>query len=191
MAFPSCCKHKNHTRKEGYGDVFNTGLDAVFEVMGRNQPQMRLQLCFNPMRLNWKLIKADTKPCQEPPDSLLEFAVQLLTEQNFHLVTLQWSYEQESKHRVQMAGCRVRKDSVKFVDMLVTVSPEFSQAHEAEMKEYFTRAYEFLKERIGADNIISTVMHMDKKAPCLHPCFVPLTRDGRLSAKEISAIRTP
>lgn len=107
------------------------------------------------------------------------------TAQNFHLVTPRWSYEQEIKHRIRMAGCRVRKDSVKFVDTLVTVSPEFVQAHEAEMKEYFTRAFEFLKDRIGEDNIISAVVHMDEKTPHLHLCFVPLTRDGRLSAKEI------
>ena len=107
------------------------------------------------------------------------------TVQNFHLVTPHWSYEQEIKHRIRMAGCRVRKDSVKFVDTLVTVSPEFAQAYEAEMKEYFTRAFEFLKERIGEDNIISAVVHMDEKTPHLHLCFVPLTRDGRLSAKEI------
>lgn len=107
------------------------------------------------------------------------------TAQNFHLVTPRWSYEQEIKHRIQMAGCRVRKDSVKFVDTLVTVSPEFVQAHEAEMKEYFTRAFEFLKDRIGEDNIISAVVHMDEKTPHLHLCFVPLTKDGRLSAKEI------
>ena len=106
------------------------------------------------------------------------------TEQNFHLVTPRWSYEQEIKHRIQMAGCRVRKDSVKFVDTLVTVSPEFAQAHEAEMREYFTRAFEFLKERVGEGNIISAVVHMDEKTPHLHLCFVPLTKDGRLSAKE-------
>ena len=107
------------------------------------------------------------------------------TEQNFHLVTPHWSYEQEIRHRIQMADCRVRKDSVKFVDTLVTVSPEFAQAHEAEMREYFTRAFEFLKERVGEGNIISAVVHMDEKTPHLHLCFVPLTRDGRLSAKEI------
>ena len=107
------------------------------------------------------------------------------TAQNFHLVTPRWSYEQEIKHRIRMAGCRVRKDSVKFVDTLVTVSPEFAQTHEAEMKEYFTQAFAFLKERVGEDNIISAVVHMDEKTPHLHLCFVPLTKDGRLSAKEI------
>lgn len=108
-----------------------------------------------------------------------------LTVQNYHLVTPHWSYEQEIRHRLRMAGCRVRKDSVKFVDTLVTVSPEFAKAHEAEMPEYFNRAFEFLKERIGEENIISAVVHMDEKTPHLHLCFVPLTKDGRLSAKEI------
>lgn len=37
----------------------------------------------------------------------------------------------------------------------------------------------------AALNIISAVVHMDEKTPHLHLCFVPLTRDGRLSAKEI------
>lgn len=105
--------------------------------------------------------------------------------QNYHLVTPRWSYEQEIKHRIQMAGCRVRRDSVKFVDTLVTVSPEFAKAHEAEMPEYFNRAFDFLKERVGEENIFSAVVHMDEKTPHMHLCFVPLTKDGRLSAKEI------
>ena len=107
------------------------------------------------------------------------------TARNYHLVTPHWSYEQEIKYRIQTAGCRVRKDSVKFVDTLVTASPEFAQAHEAEMPEYFNRAFDFLKERVGEENIISAVVHMDEKTPHLHLCFVPLTRDKRLSAKEV------
>ena len=108
-----------------------------------------------------------------------------LTVQNYHLVTPHWSYEQEIRHRLRMAGCRVRKDSVKFVDTLVTVSPGFAKAHDAEMPEYFNRAFDFLKERVGEENIISAVVHMDEKTPHLHLCFVPLTKDKRLSAKEI------
>ena len=107
------------------------------------------------------------------------------TAQNFHLVTPRWSYEQEIKHRIQTAGCRVRRDGVKCVDTLVTVSPEFAKAHEAEMPEYFRRAFDFLKERVGEENIISAVVHMDETTPHLHLCFVPLTKDKRLSAKDI------
>ena len=107
------------------------------------------------------------------------------TKQNYHLVTPRWSYEQEIKHRIRMAGCRVRKDSVKFVDTRVPISPGFAQAHGAEMPEYFKRAFNFLKERGGEENIISAVVHMDEKTPHMHLCFVPLTKDNRLSAKEI------
>lgn len=105
--------------------------------------------------------------------------------QNYHLVTPRWSYEQEIKHRIRMAGCKVRRDSVKFVETLITTSPEFAKAHESEMPEYFERALGFLKERVGEENIFSAVVHMDEKTPHLHLCFVPLTKDNRLSAKEI------
>ena len=79
----------------------------------------------------------------------------------------------------------MRRDSVKFVETLITTSPEFAKAHESEMPEYFERALGFLKERVGEENIFSAVVHMDEKTPHLHLCFVPLTKDNRLSAKEI------
>ena len=107
------------------------------------------------------------------------------TVQNYHLIAPRWSYGQEIRHRIRMAGCRVRRDSVKFVETLITTSPEFAKAHESEMPEYFERALGFLKERVGEENIFSAVVHMDEKTPHLHLCFVPLTKDNRLSAKEI------
>ena len=107
------------------------------------------------------------------------------TVQNYHLIAPRWSYGQEIRHRIGMAGCRVRRDSVKFVETLITTSPEFAKAHESEMPEYFERALGFLKERVGEENIFSAVVHMDEKTPHMHLCFVPLTKDKRLSAKEI------
>ena len=107
------------------------------------------------------------------------------TVQNYHLIAPRWSYGQEIRHRIGMAGCRVRRDSVKFVETLITTSPEFAKAHESEMPEYFERALGFLKERVGEENIFSAVVHMDERTPHMHLCFVPLTKDKRLSAKEI------
>ena len=107
------------------------------------------------------------------------------TVQNEHLIAPRWSYGQEIRHRIGMAGCRVRRDSVKFVETLITTSPEFAKAHESEMPEYFERALGFLKERVGEENIFSAVVHMDEKTPHMHLCFVPLMKDKRLSAKEI------
>ena len=43
----------------------------------------------------------------------------------------------------------------------------------------------FFEKKIGRENIISAVVHMDEKTPHLHMTFVPITEDGRLCAKEI------
>ena len=43
----------------------------------------------------------------------------------------------------------------------------------------------FLEKQQDSKTFISAVVHMDEKTPHLHLCFVPLTADGRLSAKGI------
>ena len=42
-----------------------------------------------------------------------------------------------------------------------------------------------MKSKIRPDMIFSAVVHLDEKTPHLHLCFVPLTTDNRLTAKEI------
>ncbi|MBQ3077936.1 MAG: plasmid recombination protein, partial [Clostridia bacterium] len=50
-------------------------------------------------------------------------------------------------------------------------------------------ALEFLKREVGERNIFSAVVHMDERNPHMHLCFVPLTEDNRLSAKEVIGSR--
>lgn len=72
------------------------------------------------------------------------------------------------------------------MDTLITASPEFFKGKKrTEVEDYFKRATEFLCKRIGKQNIISAVVHMDERTPHLHLTFVPLTGDNRLSAKDI------
>lgn len=106
---------------------------------------------------------------------------------NYHLVPPpRYTYKKEINRMVKEAGCKVRRDSVMMVETLITASPEFMNSlPPEEQKEYFTRALEFLSERVGKQNILSAVVHMDEKTPHMHLSFVPLTEDGRLSAKEI------
>lgn len=105
---------------------------------------------------------------------------------NFHLVQPQGRYRAEADRQITAANCRVRKDSVRVVEALVTASPEFFKGKSrSEIKAYFEYALEFLKSKQDARTFISAVVHMDEKTPHLHLCFVPLTSDGRLSAKEI------
>ena len=105
---------------------------------------------------------------------------------NFHLVQPQGRYREEADRMIAAAHCRVRKDSVRVVEALVTASPEFfKDKTNREIKAYFEYALEFLKGKQNTQTFISAVVHMDEKTPHLHLCFVPLTADGRLSAKEI------
>ena len=105
---------------------------------------------------------------------------------NLHLVQPQGRYREEADRMIAAAHCRVRKDSVRVVEALVTASPEFfKDKTNRESKAYFEYALEFLKSKQSTQTFISAVVHMDEKTPHLHLCFVPLTADGRLSAKEI------
>ena len=105
---------------------------------------------------------------------------------NFHLVAPERKYRAEAEKQIAAAGCRTRSDSVRVVEVLVTASPEFFKGKKkAEIKAYFTVALDFIQKRQSKDTIISAVVHMDEKTPHMHLCFVPLTEDKRLSAKEI------
>ena len=105
---------------------------------------------------------------------------------NFHLVTPARKYRAEAEKQIAEAGCRTRSDSVRVVEALVTASPEFFKGKKrSEVKAYFTEALDFIQKHQSKDTIISAVVHMDEKTPHMHLCFVPLTEDKRLSAKEI------
>ena len=106
--------------------------------------------------------------------------------ENYHIIAPQKSYYYEIQSRIEKAECRVRKDSIKFVDTIVTASPEFFKSRTPEeVRDYFKRAVGFLAAEVGRHNIFSAVVHMDERTPHMHLCFVPLTPDNRLSAKEI------
>ena len=105
---------------------------------------------------------------------------------NFHLVEPKQKYRAEAERQIKEAGCRTRSDSVRVVEALITATPEFFQGKKkSEIKAYFQEALTFIQQNQDPKTIISAVVHMDEKTPHMHLSFVPLTPDGRLSAKEI------
>ena len=113
------------------------------------------------------------------------------SKQNFHLIKPQRKYRAEAEHQIAEAGCRTRSDSVRVVETLITASPEFFEGKKkAEVKAYFAEALNFIQKHQSKDTIISAVVHMDEKTPHMHLCFVPLTEDKRLCAKEIVGNQT-
>ena len=103
---------------------------------------------------------------------------------NFHLITPERKYRAEAERQIAEAGCRTRSDSVRVVEALVTATPEFFKGKKKnEIKAYFQEALDFIQQHQNPKTIISAVVHMDEKTPHMHLSFVPLTEDGRLSAK--------
>lgn len=105
---------------------------------------------------------------------------------NFHLIQPPGKYRAEAERQIAAAGCRTRKDSIRMIEALFTASPEFFKGKKrAEIREFFEEALHFLEQHQSKETIISAVVHMDEKTPHMHLCFVPLTEDKRLCAKEI------
>ena len=108
------------------------------------------------------------------------------THLNFHLIKPERKYRAESERQIAEAGCRTRSDSVRVVEALIIATPEFFKGKKrSELKEFFNEALEFIKQNQAPETIISAVVHLDEKSPHMHLCFVPLTEDKRLCAKEI------
>ena len=105
---------------------------------------------------------------------------------NFHLIEPAGRYRAEAENQIQAAGCRTRTDSIRVVEVMFTATPEFFNGKKLpEIRRYFEEALRFFEQFQSRETIISAVVHMDEKTPHMHLSFVPLTADGRLSAKEI------
>lgn len=107
---------------------------------------------------------------------------------NYDLHQREGTFRQNIKSRIEQLDLKkaVRKDAVVMAQVLVTSDKEFfDRLTPGQTKEFFKESYEFLKNRYGAENIISSTVHIDEKTPHMHFNFVPVTDDGRLSAKSI------
>lgn len=80
----------------------------------------------------------------------------------------------------------VRKDAVVMAQVLVTSDTDFfKNLSPNQTKKFFEDSYKFLCNRYGKENVVSATIHMDERTPHMHFNFVPVSADGRLSAKSI------
>ncbi|MFR9065847.1 MAG: plasmid recombination protein [Faecalibacterium prausnitzii] len=86
---------------------------------------------------------------------------------NLHLVQPQGGYREEADRMIAAAHCRVRKDSVRVVEALVTASPEFfKDKTNREIKAYFEYALEFLEKQAEHPNFyLGCCPHGRENAP--------------------------
>lgn len=84
-----------------------------------------------------------------------------------------------------MLPAKRRKDAVLCIEYLITASPEwFLSATKKARQDYFNGAIAWLKQRHGAANVICLNLQLDEKSPHLVAYVVPMTKDGRLAAKD-------
>lgn len=94
------------------------------------------------------------------------------------------NWTQDIKAEIDRAGAHTRSNSVVALDTLYTASPQFFDDKTQEQTEHFFKeCLQFHQERFG--HIISAVIHYDETTPHLHVVSVPLTQDGRLSARDV------
>lgn len=74
-----------------------------------------------------------------------------------------------------------RKDAVRMIDTVVTLPA----AYHGGTREFMEAVKETLDGIFGAENCVGAWVHMDETTPHMHYASVPVTGDGRLSAKSL------
>lgn len=91
---------------------------------------------------------------------------------------------QDIDNEIKAAGAKTRSNSVLALDTIYTASPDFfTGRNNAENDKFFRDCLKFHESHFG--HIISAVVHYDETTPHLHIISVPLTKDGRLSARDV------
>ena len=83
---------------------------------------------------------------------------------------------------------KIRNDSVKYLSHVLTGSHEDMKkifSDQNQRQSWLQKNYDFVASEYGKENILRFTLHLDEKTPHIHAVTVPLTKDGRLSAKEV------
>lgn len=81
----------------------------------------------------------------------------------------------------------IRRDATYSVNVMLSGSHEEMKAIEADptkLEEWIKQNANWCIRHFGKENIIRFNVHLDEKTPHIHCTFVPITKDGRLSAKD-------
>lgn len=80
----------------------------------------------------------------------------------------------------------IRHDAVRGLGVMLTGSHERMKEIEADpnlFDSWKKENYDFACREFSAENIVRFTVHRDEKTPHIHCVFVPITKDGKLSAK--------
>lgn len=110
------------------------------------------------------------------------------SEDNYDLISCD-NYKRSIKEKLSNlveSSRAVRKDAVVVCNFIVTSDNETMNALGADrQREFFQDSVKWFADRYGADRVLNATVHMDETTPHLHIGVMPITQDGRLSAKAI------
>ena len=110
------------------------------------------------------------------------------SEDNYDLIPCD-NYKRSIKEKLSNlveSSRAVRKDAVVVCNFIVTSDNETMDALGADrQREFFQDSVKWFSDRYGADRVLDATVHMDETTPHLHIGVMPITQDGRLSAKAI------
>lgn len=98
------------------------------------------------------------------------------------------NFSRAVKNRINSLNLKraVRKDAIVMAQVLVTPDYNFFEGMTDYRRErFFIDSYNFLCRRYGKENGVSSTVHLEERTPHMHFNFIPVTKDGRLSAKSI------
>ena len=79
-----------------------------------------------------------------------------------------------------------RSDAVGLEDIIVGASSDFMLKLGSEKREqYFAASLHFFQNRYGKENVVYCHCHLDESNPHIHIGIIPVTPDGRLSARDV------
>ena len=110
------------------------------------------------------------------------------SEDNYDLIPCD-NYKRSIKEKLSNlveSSRAVRKDAVVVCNFIVTSDNETMEALGTDrQREFFQDSVKWFSDRYGADRVLNATVHMDEATPHLHIGVMPITQDGRLSAKAI------
>lgn len=110
------------------------------------------------------------------------------SEDNYDLIPCD-NYKRSIKEKLSNlveSSRAVRKDAVVVCNFVVTSDNETMNALGADrQRQFFQDSVKWFSDRYGADRVLNATVHMDETTPHLHIGVMPITQDGRLSAKAI------
>lgn len=105
---------------------------------------------------------------------------------NRHLVKPLLPLRESIQERIRKSGAKVRSNSTTHLKFVLSGSHErMKSMSPKELKSWVEDNARFMAKKYGKGNIVRFSLHMDERTPHIHAVVVPLTKDGRLSAREI------